>query len=290
MSFKRESLLTPKEEVELMIDMFTPWSRGMKGSNIALKLQFGVEGSKYEKLKPEYVYFYRQKFERLHQAEPEEFPLSFPIRVKPKFAQGEQRYKHAPEDVRIIDDEDFYTALDENLGYDSFYSRRARSYLLVQFHTPLRVSEIIERAINDFEIKEDEVTIHLLRKKKRHKPSDKDEPISIPRALPLVSEIVDWLEGEEWKTDRNAEFRPWNISHDTARNYVKELFPKLYPHYFRFRFLMNELSYNTPIDELKSKTRLTMSALERYLKSPKVVEKRFNKRLVERYRAKGLIK
>jgi len=293
MSLVRQPLLKPEVENKLKNELSKHWLAGMKGKDIAQELTFGVKGSPYEKLKPCYVYYYRQKFAK-------DEPELFPIRNKPPFAQGERRYKVEPDEIGVIEPEEFIETLDQKLPLiDSFYAKRARSYLLVQFYTPLRVSEIIERVIDDFEITKTKITIHLLRKKKRHKPTDKDEPISIPRLFPLVEEVVEWLTGEEWKKVKKVtkkgevifNLRPWEISHDTARNYVKEVFANAYPHYFRFNWLMSELNYpETTVAELKAKTRLTLSALERYLKSPRLVEKKFDERRVKRYQKRGLIK
>jgi hypothetical protein len=187
MSFIRQPLLKPEVEDKLKGELSELWLTGMKGRDIAQKLHFGVKGKPYEKLKPEYVYYYRQKFAK-------KSPELFPLRIDPPFAQKTSRYKHAPEELGVIEPEEFIETLNEKLPLiDSFYAKRARSYLLVQFYTPLRVSEIIERKITDFEITKTKITIHLLRKKKHHKPTDKDEPIDIPRVFPLVDEVYDWI-------------------------------------------------------------------------------------------------
>jgi hypothetical protein len=292
MSFTRQPLLKPEVEEQLKDELSQLWLMGMTGKNIAQDLQFGVKGTDYEKLKPHYVYYYRQKFA-------EKNPDLFPPRNEPPFAKDESRYKHPPEELGIMEPEEFIETLDEKLPpIDSFYAKRARSFLILLFYTPLRSSEIYERTIDDFEITKTKITIHLLRKKKRHKPTDKDEPIDVPRAFPLVDEVVDWLEGEEWKrkkVNRKGEvtfnLRPWAISHDTARNYVKEVFENAYPHWFRFNFLTTEANYpETTIAELKSKSRLTLSALEKYVMAPKVVERKLDRRRIKRFKDKGLIK
>jgi len=294
MSLVRQPLLNPKVENKLKNELSKRWLAGMKGRDIAQELKFGVKGSPYEKLKPCYVYYYRQKFAK-------DEPELFPIRNKPPFAQGERRYKVEPDEIDTIEPEEFIETLNEKLPQDgSFRSRRNRSYLIVQFYTPLRVSEIIERTISDFKITKSKITINLLRKKKGHELGDKNEPISIPRVFPLVDEVVQWLQGEEWKKVKGIDkktgetlynLRPWKISHDTARLVFKSVFADAYPHFFRFNWLMSEANYpDTSIAELKNKTRLTLDALERYLLSPKRVEEKYDKRRVERYRRRGLIK
>lgn len=278
MSFKRQALLTPEVEEQLKQDFLPLWRSGFSGSDIAEKLQLGVEGSPYEKVKPNYVYFYRQKFK-------------FPIRRKPSFGLGEQRYKVAPEDLGLVSTEEFIEALNEKLYQNSFFARRARSFLLILFFTPLRSSEIYERTIDDFKITKFKVKISLHRKKKNHKPTDKKEPISILREFPLVEEVVDWLQGEEWQTSNNPDNRPWNICRETARNYVKEVFPDGYPHWFRFRFLTSGANNpETSMAELKAKSRLTLPALERYIMATEKLADEFDKRELERLKKKGLVK
>ena len=293
MSLVRQPLLKPEVEDKLKNELSKHWLAGMKGKDIAQELTFGVKGSPYEKLKPCYVYYYRQKFAK-------DEPELFPLRQAPSFAKNtlsanrnlrRTRYKVQPDEIGLIEPEEFIELLNEKLPHDSFYCRRARSYLIVHFWTPLRSSEIYERVIQDFKITKDKITISLFRKKKKHMFGDKKEPIDIRRNFPLVDELVEWLEGEEWKHEKNPENRPWNISHDTARNYVKELGEDIYPHYFRFRYLTEQVNYpDTSIGDLKSKTHLTLSALERYVFASKQVERRLDDRITERLRKKGLIK
>jgi hypothetical protein len=60
------------------------------------------------------------------------------------------------------------------------------------------------------------LVVHLLRKKKKYKPSVTDEPINVPLAFPKMEEVVKWLQKEEWRRENNPLNRPWNISHQTA--------------------------------------------------------------------------
>lgn len=301
MSFKRESILNDEVETQLKAELSVLWLKGVQGKVIAQELQFGVKGSPYEKVKPEYVFFYRQKF-------------NLPLRRKASFAKTtasrrdglrKSRYCVQPEDLGMMDSTEFVRLLNKNLSVDSFYYRRARSFLITLFWCCLRSSEVYERKISDFEITKNELIIHLLRKKKNHEIGDKDEPISIPRVLPLVEEVVSWLEGKEWVTelrdkgkfvrDKKGNImmnkRPWMISHDTALNYAKELGKNYFPHFFRFNFLTQ--GANNPeisIAELKMKARLTLPALEHYLMSSKVLEQSYNKKLLKQLREKGIIK
>jgi len=259
MSFVRQPLLEKEVEEQLKDELSELWLAGKKGREIAQELNFSeptiqVNGKEvknpYAKVRPEYVYYYRQKFAK-------ESPELFPIRRKPSFAQGEQRYKVAPEELDIIEPEEFIETLNEKLPYDSFYARRARSFLIVLFYTPLRSSEVYERTISDFKITKSKIIINLLRKKKNHKPTDKKEPAEIDRVLPLVDELVEYLQAKEWKKEikkkgkvvKDEETgevllnqRPWKISHDTARDYVRQLYPDGYCHWFRFNWITKRLA------------------------------------------------
>ena len=318
MSFVRQSLLKPEIEEELKEIIDILWNSKnpdtdkyeYSGQEIAEMLKFGKsilvnkkETNPYASLKPEYIFFYRQKFK-------------LPLRKKASFAKTtdsveaglrKTRYKVEPEDLGLISTKAFVELLNTNLPkFDSFYYKRARSYLIVLFWTPLRSSEVYERVITDFEITETKVIIHLLRKKKRHEIGDKDEPVEIEREFPLVEELVSYLKSEVWKDeirdkkgnvvkDKRGKVlfnqRPWNMSHDTALNYTRELSQNLYSHYFRFWFLTN--GANNPevtIAELKAKSRLTLPALDYYLMAPKALEQSYNRKLLKQLREEGMIK
>ena len=160
--------------------------------------------------------------------------------------------------------------------------------MLTQYYTPLRVSEILERKIGDFDITQEKITIHLARKKKRGKEKNEDIPISIRREWLAVEEIVEWLEGEEWRTDDNL--KPWNFSYWTARNIVKEVFPEAYPHFFRFAFVTAECNYpDTTIGDLTSKTGLSLVTLNKYLKKSERVQDAYDRKRTDRFRKMGAI-
>jgi len=290
MSFKRQPLLNLDVEEQLKQEFHPLWLSGLSGKEIAEKLQFGVKGTIYEKVKPNYVYFYRLKWQKQHLKNVKQNPLDFPARKKPAFAIGEHRYNVSPDDLKLITAKEFLELIAEKFPYDTEYSRKAKSFLAILFFTPLRSSEIYERSIYDFEITETKIIIKLLRKKKGHKAGDKSEPVTIPRAFPLMGEVVEWLEGEEWKNDKNNLNRPWNITSATARNYVREIIPDGYPHFFRFRFLTAGANDpKTSLAELKAKSRLTLPALEHYIMAPAKLEADFDKRELERLRDEGVI-
>ncbi len=303
MSFKREALLSPEDEVHLAEKMLPLWISGEKGKEIAKKLGFGIPGTILAEVKPRYIYYFRQKFNKgeyineqgkVKNTHLKQFGGKFPVRKKPSFAQGEKRYGTRPDDLKLLSTKEFLELIDENLGYDSAYSRRSKSFLALLFFSPLRSSELTLRTISDFEINEDEgkLVIKLLRLKKKHKPTDKSEPCSVPLAYPLMNTVIEWLEGEEWKDEeKNPHNRPFNFKSGTASNIVKEtLGEEYYPHYTRFRFLtLGASDPKTSIAELKAKSRLTLSALGIYIKSPKQLEDSFDRRQIERLKQEGVI-
>jgi hypothetical protein len=59
----RQPLLTPEVEDQLKTEMAPLWDSGLYGRQIAELLEFGEPLTKYSKVKPNYVYFYRRKFD-----------------------------------------------------------------------------------------------------------------------------------------------------------------------------------------------------------------------------------
>jgi hypothetical protein len=284
MSFVRQPLLSAEVEARLKKEMGLMWRQGHKAKDIAEALCFGEEGTIFKKLKPYHVYFYRSKFGFLH-------------RQKPPRGKGESRYKHKPKELGMMLPEVFINTLDEKIPKfpSTFHRRRKRTYLIIHYWTPLRKSEIYERTIEDFEITETKLIIHLLRKKKHHKPTDDDEPVSIPLEFPLMDEVIDWLESEAWKTmipdkehpgKTKLNLRPWKIDKDTAWNYVKEVFEDCYPHLFRFNWITDATDDpKTTIRELVAKTKLTLPALLKYIVTDEKSEESIDRRKLERIQA-----
>lgn len=291
MSYFRQPLLTPEQEEELTNKMSELWDNGFTGKQIAEILNFGEVGP-YEKIKPEYVYYYRQK-------------LNLPRRQKPKFSKTDpnlrnERYKVSPEEIMrdygLITPIEFVELINEKLPLsNSFYYRRARAFNILLYNTPLRESEIRERKIKDFEIKKKKLVIHLLRKKKKN-PNRKDEPISIPRTelSPLIEEVINWLESKDWDNELlpectfNPEHRPFNFSKWTAKNYAKELGEDFYAHFYRFRYITDRANKpKTTILQLKAKTRLTLSALEKYTKTIEKIEEELDEETLAYMKEQG---
>jgi len=310
-SFKREPLLSSDVEEQLKEAMLPLWKSGVPGRKIAQQLQFGVKETLFEKVHPDYIFYYRHKFntsvKNSDKKNYNKFFGKFTRRKKPAFSKidpnvRDKRYKFKPRELELMPVEQFIETINKKLPYDDdpehSYYRRVRSFLIFLYFTPLRSSEIYERVYieedHDFTITDKAITVHLLRKKKKYH-EDKDEPINVPREYPLVNELVEYLENKEWqKTDRETgeitNHRPWNISRWTANNYVKEVFPNHYPHFFRFNYLTEE-AHQPKADYilLKSKSYLTMSAMNKYLFTTEKTEDEVDKGRLERYRKKGVI-
>lgn len=249
----RQPILNEKTEAKLKKELSELWSKGLTANEIAEKLEFGKLGGPYEKLKVYHVYFYRSKFG---------LP---PRRVRPK---GKPRYKDKKEDVMPFNV--FKETLNRKIPKKGFFNRRKRTYLILHYWTPLRKSEIYERSIEDFTLKDGFLKIDLLRKKKQYPKTVKSEPIEVLLALPLMNEVIEWLTKEEWKSPENKENRPWNISGQTAWKYVKEVFAEHYPHFFRFNYITDGFEDpQTTLVEMKTKTGLHVVTLNTYLMKSK---------------------
>lgn len=273
MSFARQPLLKPEVETQLKKDMSKLWSQGISGRVIATQLNFGKSGTLYEKVKPEYIYFYRQKF-------------NLPLRQKPPFAKGESRYKNSPKKLRMLSFKEFKEKLDKYAPGKTFYEKRQRTFLILHFWGPLRVSELFERSGDDLEVQPDFVTIHLLRKKKKYKRTVDDEPLKIPRAFPLMEEVVDWLQGKQWGGPHNPRNRPWRISYQTAWRYVNEVFEGYYSHFFRFEFITQGLEDPlTNVVELVAMTGLNFITIQKYIAAGTRHQDTFNTRKLERLKS-----
>jgi hypothetical protein len=315
----RQPLLNLEQEEKLKLDFKELWDAKDENGKwkytsleIAEQLGFGKPGT-YEKLKPHYIRYYRQKFEAQHQEKPDKFPLSFPRRRTPAFELGEHRYINHPKTLGLLSFSEFEEKLNEILPYsNNFYIRRKRSFLILLFWTPLRESELYERVYikekEDFEITPTHLVIHLLRKKKKTH-DDSDEPIKIPKALPLVNEVIKWLQDAEWrrmvpvrdkrgrkikengKVKELLNLRPWKIGSQTAWNYVHEVFGDRVPHYFRYNYITDGANDpNVSLRHLKAKTRLTLAALEKYVFTDERAEDEFDKLKLKRLKAQGEIK
>ena len=291
MSFKRQPLLNAEDETQLKEEFLPLWLSGMKGKQIAQELQFGVKGTKFAKVRPHYIYFFRQKFNDDEAEENKEYFGKFKLRRKAPFAKGTSRYKNQPKDLGLMPVEVFVETLNAKCSSYSLTSKRIRTYLIIHYFSPLRSSEILERLLKDFEITPTKITIHLLRKKKKKNKRIKDESINIRRSFPLVNEIVDYFEAWKSESKKNGlNQRPFNFSPCTAWNYTRQIFEGYYPHYFRFNYISEEADQpNTSMLKLKSKTKLTPQVLNNYMIDIEETEESVDDAREERYRKKGMI-
>jgi integrase len=309
MSLKPQPLLTLEVENQLKVEMFPLWDKLIKGPEIARKLQFGVEGSPYEKIKPEYIYYFRQKFNTSKYNSDgkteNEFFGKFPPRKRPSFAQGEMRYKVHPDELGLITQAEFIKQLNKKVPLpgknvwwqDSYTTKRTRAYLILHFYTPLRSSEIRERDIRDFELTDKYLIIHLLRKKKKKHKKD-DEPIEIPLNWKLMDELIDWIQPkrkDETQYKKWVELnikgevikynKPFGFSSTTARNYVKKVFKNRFPHNFRFIWITDKINKfpKVRVEHIRAKTHLTLPAIEAYVLTEKKKARELDEIMTEDY-------
>ena len=279
MSFVRQPLLNTEQTEQLKAEVEELWKQGYDGQYIARRLGFGEKG-KYQKLKPQYIYFYRQKF-------------NLPKRREGSCQKGESRYNTKPIDLPLLSFKQFQDQLNEYAPlttFTPFHILRKRAFLILHFLTPLRMSEIIERTIQDFELTPTHLTIHLLRKKKKYKITQTDEPIRLPLNYPLIAELVNWLKNPRWITKENVNgkevtvyHRPFKMSHTCAWHSVNSVFPNYYSHHFRFSYISKSLEDNltSPI-ELSAKTGLHYVTLNRYILASNRHQDTLDSRLIER--------
>jgi len=245
---RRKPLLSPEEEEELKREMRKYRKLGLPWSEIAKLLEFGVEGSKWEKLKPEYIYHYRRKFG---------FPLDEEYKDRPRYPH---RYKYGKQQEPISASE-FFRRI-EALPKLTFHQRRKRAFNILAFYTGLRSGEIRMLRKRDIKVEGDTVTIYAFREKKgRTTPlEEKVKPVILNRRWKLVPEFLEYIEQFE------DEEQIFPISRTTAWKYVKDLFPKGYPHYYRLNRITDLCNTtNMTLVEIRNWTALHLTTIERYI-------------------------
>lgn len=301
MSFRRQPLLVPEDEAILREQLLPLWNnkKRIKAKKIAEILQFGVAGTKFAKVRKDYVWFYREKFNHDESDENKEFFGKFPPRRKGPFARGQPRYKVGhPKYLGLMSVEEFEETLNANCPPIDIRSKMIRAYLIIHYFSPLRLSEVLERVLKDFEITPKNIIIHLLRKKKKvsKKRKKEDESINFRRTFPLVNEIISYL--AEWENNLSRKKkktklteRPFNFCGVTALKYVKKVFGEDYfLHYFRFNYITEEANQpGTSMLKLKEKTKLTPQIIDNYLMSLKKTEDEVDDSREARYRKRGVI-
>jgi hypothetical protein len=215
----RQSLLDPKDERLLKRELKKLWMikdehGGWKfnGRQIAKMLGFGVEGSPFEALRPEYVYNYRQKFD---------LPIRFTKKSYP------HRYKNGKVD-EPIDLADWMRRIDA-IPEGSFHGHRKRTYNETIFWTGLRNTELRMLVRNDVILENDRIIINAFRLKKGRNVTRKEAiyPLELRMNWVYVPEIYDYINrysGEELL---------WDVSRWSAWMWVKEVYPESYPHHLR---------------------------------------------------------
>lgn len=295
MGFIRSPKLKPEIEEQLRIKMKPRWDKGDSGEVIAYHLGFGepkfIEWMKldkdfkvderFEKLRKYHVWFYRHKWEKLHQEKPEDYPLSFPPRGKPRPKGSRYNVKHK----KVMSFEMFERMLNEKVAKfkfpaknkDESYCQRVRALCILLFWTPLRCSEIIKRTRENFEIDDEVITIDLYRMKKYYAPNKPTEPFYLRTTYPLVDEVVDYL-----NSIVDPDERPFPITRWTAWNDVRQVFPTYYPHHFRFSYITrsvnNAKDAGQLISALLGDTGLDISTVNEYI----MVNPRFRNTLNDR--------
>jgi len=170
--------------------------------------------------------------------------LGIPRREEARFSkthvdkQRRSKYKSGKQED-LMAPQEFYDKISK-IDTLTIHHRRQRVFLLIMFYTGLRQGEIRMLRKSDFIFGEKSITIKAFRKKKgfwdREKLTDDQKKkvifnVPIRRDWPYVDEIVEWVnkfEGDDLILD---------VKSTTAWQYVKDIFPDKYPHFFRLNRL-----------------------------------------------------
>jgi hypothetical protein len=244
--------LTPSEERALKKELKKLWmikdnegNWAFNGPQIAKMLGFGVPGSPYVQLKPEYVYNYRQKF-------------NLPIRFEKKHYP--HRYAHGKQE-EPLELSEWIDQIDQ-IPSGSFHGKRKRSFNALVFWTGLRNTEMRILTPDDIEIESDRMIIHAFRLKKSSALSVKDRTYDVELRLEwmFVEEIYDWV--KRFETDDII----WNVSRWSAWSWVKEIYPEGYPHMMRLNRITAMCSDpRFSIAEIRAWSGLHISTIEAYI-------------------------
>lgn len=292
MGFIRSPKLEAEIEEQLKEEMHPEWKKNLSGKQIAYDLGFGdpefkidedfTVDERYKNLRIYHVYFYRNKWQKLHEEKPSENPLSFKRRRKPPKRKGQSRYNVKHEEVMPF--EEFKETLNEKVAkfdfplskdeYESqLYCAKVRAYCILHFWTPLRVTEIISRKRRDFTYPRGLVKIDLHRLKKYYKRNVEGkivaptEPFYLRQNYPMVGEVIGYLNEID---DPNA--RPFDFTRWTAWDYIRQIFPTYYPHHFRFSYITRGVEASKDpgqlITTLISDTGLDIGTVSGYVMAP----------------------
>lgn len=250
MGFTRSAILNKEEEEVLRSQLRKLWTQGKTASEIAEILEFGKpktstgEDNPYYKLKKFHVWNYKTKFNN-----DKDHPARIPKHSKCGIKKGQRRYKEVPDETMSFDE--FKERLNSEVPSvpldNTWYSRyvhRKRAYLILHWWTPLRKSEIYERKAKDFTVRNNFVEINLKRKKKYYRKDSQTEPFFLELNLPMVEEVVNWISLFE---DNE---KPFDFSGVTAWQYVKDVFPNKFPHFWRFNYITTAVDTTNDVGEL----------------------------------------
>jgi len=252
--FARQPLLPVVVEKGLVEELKIRLSVGDSARSIARDLGFGdirldkrdkdgkvierFRNPAYNKLKIFHVWLYREKYNKQVDEKNKNLPLDKQLPLIPRsprayknagIKKGESRYKHKREDPMSFTE--FRDILNKNLPFENRDSiRKQRAFLILGYWCVLRKSEIYERKRKDFSVKNDLLTITLYRKKKYYRVGSQPEPFPVPLGQSdksMLNEVVEWID-----TFGDEEY-PFKMSSNTAWIYVRDVFPGLYPHFWR---------------------------------------------------------
>jgi len=259
LSVAGQQLLSDKQEKQLKKDLKVLWMAktpdgGWKytGKQIAKALGFGakeIPDNPYANIPPVQIYNYRMKFE---------LPKRRAYRGYP------HRYKHGKQEEEI----DLLEIMRRVEAVESFtfHGKRKRAAYIFIFWGGLRNTENRNATPSDCVIDADQVIVDMFRLKKGSNVSvdEATYPIELRRKWWGVEELVQWIYRVEDEKGSNAKL--FAVSRKTLWTWVKELFPKGYPHQLR----LSRITYfcsdpDFSIAQIRSWTGLHLITIDKYI-------------------------
>jgi hypothetical protein len=269
--FIRQPLLDKKTEDRLMHDIAGLWNdrnpdtgRRFTGTEIARILEFGVEGTPYEKLKPSHVYHFRQKH-----AGREPWKSSGELKRHSYHYKGGKKIEEPTTLAEFREKLDNFPPFKRN---NAFKMARARAYIILLYWSGLRKSEIYDLPTQAFVPLDDGLRLLAVRYKKRVREVVELKLLDKMWGIPEVKIFLARFEENQ---------RPFDISPTTAWHYVKLMDNKLYPHYFRLNLVSTFA--NDPemsIAKLRSWFAFNLSTINSYLGKSKRLQEGMAESLV----------
>jgi integrase len=150
-----------------------------------------------------------------------------------------------------ISDEQVFSILEKNkpsLGVEK------TGFVTFLFYFGVRVSEALRMKPESFTIVKGKMFVDIL----RLKHSKTTSPLSVKTSRPFVNTIIASVE------ETKPKHRVWGFSRITAWKIIKKI-NLHYPHYLRLNRVTNLFHRGYTIDEVRSWTGLTLSALNYYV-------------------------